>query len=81
MVSASRQASAIPLCELHEGACGMVAATSMDPADALLLSAMGLRAAAPIRLARAGEPCIVQVNGTRIGLSASLARGIHVHIQ
>jgi Fe2+ transport system protein FeoA len=81
MVSASSQESAVPLSELREGATGLVAETSIDPADALLLSAMGLRAAAPIRLARAGEPCIVQVNGTRIGLNSSLARGIHVHIQ
>lgn len=33
----------------------------MDPADAALLRAMGLRPNALIRVRRAGEPCIVEV--------------------
>lgn len=70
----------VPLSSLTEGAQGVIAATNVDPSDAMLLSAMGLRTASPIRLSRAGEPCIVQVSGTRIGLNASLARGIQVHL-
>ncbi|MCK4873673.1 MAG: ferrous iron transport protein A [Phycisphaerales bacterium] len=70
----------IPLSDLAEGAEGVIAATDIDQGDAMLLSAMGLRASSPFRLSRAGEPCIVQIGGTRIGLAARLARGIHVHV-
>ena len=40
------------------------------------LRALGLTDACELRLCKAGEPCIVQVRSTRIGLSGEVARGI-----
>jgi hypothetical protein len=64
----------------------------MDPCDAALLRAMGLRPNATVRLCRLGEPCIVEVlNGAsedgcrgtggcwcRIGLAKPLACAVVV---
>ena len=79
--SVPHEKGCVPLSDLTEGAEAVVAATHIDPADALLLSAMGLRPSSTVRLSRAGEPCIVQVCGTRIGLNSRLARGIDVRIR
>ncbi|MCI0365891.1 MAG: ferrous iron transport protein A [Phycisphaerales bacterium] len=46
--------------------------------DCELLNAMGLTDQCEIRVCQGGEPCIVQINATRLGLSASLARKILV---
>jgi Fe2+ transport system protein FeoA len=42
------------------------------------LRALGLTDRCLLRVCKAGEPCIVQVRQTRIGLSRELARGIFV---
>jgi Fe2+ transport system protein FeoA len=39
---------------------------------------MGLTEQCEIRVCQSGEPCIVQVHATRLGLSAALARSILV---
>jgi Fe2+ transport system protein FeoA len=46
--------------------------------DCELLQAMGLTEQCEIRVCQSGEPCIVQVHATRLGLSAALARSILV---
>lgn len=43
-----------------------------------LLNAMGLTEHCELRVCKVGEPCIVQVNETRLGISARLAREILV---
>jgi Fe2+ transport system protein FeoA len=50
----------------------------MDDDDGELLAAMGLTDRCLLRVCRAGEPCIVQVAGSRLGLAAALARRILV---
>jgi hypothetical protein len=64
--------------------------TCLDPNDAALLRAMGLRPSARIRICRLGEPCIVEVlSGSdscgraggcacRIGLAKPLAERVMV---
>jgi Fe2+ transport system protein FeoA len=42
------------------------------------LHGLGLTPACHVRLCQRGEPCIVQVRSTRIGLSRAVARGIYV---
>jgi Fe2+ transport system protein FeoA len=42
------------------------------------LEALGLTAASSLRVCQSGEPCIVQVRATRIGLSGAVAREIYV---
>jgi hypothetical protein len=38
---------------------------------------MGLSESAPVRICRQGEPCIVLVRSTRVGLSRAVARQLH----
>jgi Fe2+ transport system protein FeoA len=43
-----------------------------------LLRALGLAESEPFRLCKAGEPCILQVGATRIGVSRTVASQIFV---
>jgi Fe2+ transport system protein FeoA len=43
-----------------------------------LLRALGLTDGACMRVCQLGETCIVQVRGTRIGITNRVARSIHV---
>ena len=49
-----------------------------EPADRERLEAMGLCVGRTVEVVQAGDPVIVRVFGTRIGLAAVLARSIHV---
>jgi len=49
--------------------------------DCDLLNAMGMTESCEIRVCRRGNPCIVQVNSTRLGLSPGMARNIFVTVQ
>jgi hypothetical protein len=51
----------VALTSLPAGTVGVVCETCMDPADAAMVRAMGLRPRSTIRLCRLGEPCIVEV--------------------
>jgi len=46
--------------------------------DAIRLKAMGICVGRKVQLVRAGDPLIIRVLGTRVGLSARLATGIVV---
>jgi Fe2+ transport system protein FeoA len=46
--------------------------------DCALLKALGMTDRCLLRVCKAGEPCIVEVKATRIGLSRALARGVFV---
>jgi Fe2+ transport system protein FeoA len=46
--------------------------------DCALLGALGMTDRCVLRICKIGEPCIVQVQSTRIGLSRSVAEGILV---
>jgi Fe2+ transport system protein FeoA len=80
----------VAMTTLQAGQMATVFQTSLDPGDAALLRAMGLRPSARIRICRLGEPCIVEVlSGTdscgrpggcacRIGLARPLAERVMV---
>ncbi len=71
----------VPLSRLSEGERGWLASTDLCCEDCELLNAMGLTERCEIRVCQRGStggPCIVQVNSTRLGLSAALARQIMV---
>lgn len=75
----------IPLTQLRHGETGRVLTNQLDPKDAALLRAMGLRANAEVKLCRPGQPCIVSVVGLhgaccRIGLAAPLAARVVVGV-
>lgn len=46
-----------------------------------LLNAMGLTDECELRVCKAGEPCIVQVHDTRLGISRELAKKILVRLE
>jgi Fe2+ transport system protein FeoA len=69
---------AIPLSQLRAGCHATLACRLMEAQDGEMLAAMGLTDRCRLRVCRAGEPCIVQVAGFRLGLAAALARRILV---
>jgi Fe2+ transport system protein FeoA len=69
---------AVPLSSLQSGLQARVEHRSMAREDCELLAAMGLTDRCMLRVCRAGEPCIIQVACTRLGLSAAIARKVLV---
>jgi len=53
-------------------------AAHLTQQDCALLRALGLSDRCLLRVCKAGEPCIVQVRATRIGLSKLVAGQIYV---
>jgi Fe2+ transport system protein FeoA len=68
----------VPLSSVRTGAVVRFRGTVLDPASCDLLRALGLTRECQLTLCKAGEPCIVQVRSTRIGLSGKVADGILV---
>lgn len=68
----------LPLSELRNGDRARVERTELCCEDCELLNAMGLTEQCELRVCRGGEPCIVEVNATRLGLSSTLANRIFV---
>ena len=66
------------LSDLRRGETARVHAADLDAETAGLLRAIGLTSASALRLCQAGNPCIVQVQATRIGLAESVAQRIFV---
>jgi Fe2+ transport system protein FeoA len=73
MASPSASKLPIPLCELPVGQPARLHAVDLDDQAAGLLRALGLTGDGDLRLCKRGEPCIVQIGGTRLGVSASVA--------
>jgi Fe2+ transport system protein FeoA len=76
--STLRASSPVPLCELAIGQTARLHRAELDHSVAHFLRALGLTYSSEFRLCKAGEPCIIQVRSTRIGLSPSVARRIFV---
>ena len=76
-------AAHVRLSDLAVGARARVASEDLEADDAALLRAMGLRADCMVRVARTGQPCIVDVGARaacpcRIGLARDLAHRVWV---
>ncbi|MEE2907819.1 MAG: FeoA family protein [Planctomycetota bacterium] len=69
---------ATTLSELCAGAEGILLDADSQNSEGPLLRAMGLEPGQRVRIARQGEPCIVEVRGARIGLSSDLSRQVQV---
>lgn len=63
---------------LTEGSLARLHRTDLDPEACHQLRALGMTSDCQLLLCKKGEPCIVQVRSTRIGLSKSVARRIFV---
>ena len=70
------KATALP--ELAPGRVARIAEFDVEPADETRLKAMGICVGRQVQLIQAGDPLILRVLGTRVGLSARLAAGIGV---
>ena len=68
----------VRLCDLEEGCAARLHEASLDSEARDLLRALGLTPSSVVRLCKRGEPCIVQVRATRIGLSKLVAGQIYV---
>jgi Fe2+ transport system protein FeoA len=72
------QASLVRLADLPAGATARFHGAVIGGVDEALLRALGMTERSLVRVCKAGEPCIVQVRATRIGLSRELAAGVLV---
>jgi len=68
----------VPLSSCRTGSVVRFLRAQLDPESCDLLRALGVTRQCQLTLCKAGEPCIVQVRSTRIGLSRDVARGILV---
>ena len=68
----------IPLSQLRAGSTARMHSAELTSEDCALLKALGMTDRCLLRVCKAGEPCIVQVRATRIGLSKEVARGLFV---
>lgn len=77
MVTAA-PARPILLSELPVGAAARLHEAKLDPEARHHLRSLGLTDSCKLTLCKKGEPCIVQVRSTRIGISRAVARHILV---
>jgi Fe2+ transport system protein FeoA len=77
-MSSLTNGSATSLCDLPEGTVCRVDAVSMEGDHAARMAGLGISAGRQVRIVRAGEPLVVQVYGSRIGLARALAQQVFV---
>jgi Fe2+ transport system protein FeoA len=68
----------VPLAALAVGDVARVHQTDVEDATGRFLRAIGLTRTAEFRVCRRGEPCIIQVRATRVGLARAVADRILV---
>ena len=68
----------IPLAQLSENEQAVVHMPGLEADEREALIAMGLHEEATVKLCQQGQPCIVQVEATRLGLSQEVAARILV---
>lgn len=73
MVPSTSSPAPVPLTSLPAGAVVTLHDVT-DDSSRPVLRALGLTDASTLRLCQVGDPCIVQVRSTRIGLSSAVAR-------
>ena len=70
--------ASIPLTDLPVDTEGELRLSSLDGQTRALLRALGLTDGSSLRVCKQGEPCIIQVRATRIGMARSVAAGLLV---
>ena len=70
--------SPVSLASLEPGRTGILHEVRLDEQSVNLLRALGLDQTGAFRLSKSGDPCILQVGSTRIGVSRAVARSIFV---
>lgn len=69
------------LSQLLPGLPARLQAGDLEPGEACLLQAMGLVTGSRLVVRVSGDPCIVEVRTTRIGLARSVADRLHVVVE
>jgi Fe2+ transport system protein FeoA len=72
------ESTEIPLPRIIEGQCGMVTAVDAGDAEVERLKSLGVCLGRKVMLVQAGDPLILKVLGSRIGVSARLASRVRV---
>lgn len=75
--AASPAPAAVPLTSVPVGAMATLHEVR-DAESRPVLRSLGLTDACVLKLCKVGDPCIVQVRSTRIGLSSAVARCLYV---
>ena len=70
----------VRLDELPARVCAVVRRVDTDDEDTNRLKTLGICLGRRVELVRVGDPLILKVFGSRLGLSASLATRVHVEI-
>lgn len=71
--------STVPLLNLALGTTAVLRQV-LDEHSRAVLRSLGLTDGARLRICRLGDPCIIQVRSTRIGLSKAVAQSIRVTV-
>jgi Fe2+ transport system protein FeoA len=74
----AKRSEPVRLSALAAGQTARLHCDDLTPQDSALLRALGLTDRSVVRVCKIGEPCIVQVRATRIGLARSVADSILV---
>jgi Fe2+ transport system protein FeoA len=69
----------VPLLDLESGTIAVLRQV-LDDQSRVVLRSLGLTDGARLRICRLGNPCIIQVRSTRIGLSKVVAQSIYVAV-
>jgi Fe2+ transport system protein FeoA len=72
-IDSTLPAPAVQLTQLLAGCSARLHSTELTGQDCALLEALGLTRSCRFRVCKAGDPWILQVRETRIGLAASVA--------
>lgn len=78
MATATSFPTPIQLTSLSPGTAARFHASDLEAQDTALLEALGMTRSCRFRLCQAGDPWIVQVRETRIGLASAVASRILV---
>lgn len=70
----------LKLNDLPPGVCGVVRAIESDDEEARRLKALGVCPGRRVELVRGGDPLILKVFGSRLGLAGALACRVRVEI-
>ena len=71
----------VHLTDLDAGATARFLQVDADPESWSLLRGLGLTEGSILRVCQRGEPCIIQVRSTRIGISSRVARHVVVCLE
>ena len=77
--TSSASAPTVPLLELAPGTRAVLRQV-LDKRSRAVLRSLGLTDGACLRVCRIGDPCIIQVRATRIGLSKEVAESLYVAV-